>query len=438
MLKKPNRIINSIQILFLTSFFLLLFGCSVSPTLQNKSLDYLARTETQSDGNVRVSAVVLSPEETKTSFDFPLADKNVQPIWIEIENKEDIELNLMLLSLDSDYFSPSEVAWMFRSFEEKESYGHVNVKIANEKTKSLDEMIDMFMQRHIPVVVPPGTTVSGYVYTNLDPDTKVFTIDLFGEKESRSFDFIQLVPGFEADFMTVDFNKLYMPNEVKDLDFKGLRDYLEALPCCVLGGDKKTAGDPLNLVMVGDGPHVLATLVHQGWNLTETVSSDTMWRTVVSSLFGSKYITSPVSPLYLFDRPQDISFQKARETVDERNHMRLWRAPVTLQGKKVFVGQISRDIGIKFSSKTFVTHKIDPVVDEARLYIALDMITSQNIKALGYVKGVGYSDPKKPQYNYTEDPYYTDGNRVVLIFSEDRVPIENIQYLPWEQAQKMK
>jgi hypothetical protein len=57
---------------------------------------------------------------------------------------------------------------------------------------------------------------------------------------------------------------------------------------------------------------------------------------------------------------------------------------------------------------------------------------------LGYVKGVGYSDPKKPQYNYTEDPYYTDGNRVVLIFSEDRVPIENIQYLPWEQAQKMK
>ena len=182
MLKKPNRIINSIQILFLTCFFLLLFGCSVSPTLQNKSLDYLARTETQSDGNVRVSAVVLSPEETKTSFDFPLADKNVQPIWIEIENKEDIELNLMLLSLDSDYFSPSEVAWMFRSFEEKESYGQVNVKIANEKTKSLDEMIDMFMQRHIPVVVPPGTTVSGYVYTNLDPDTKVFTIDLFGRK----------------------------------------------------------------------------------------------------------------------------------------------------------------------------------------------------------------------------------------------------------------
>lgn len=29
------------------------------------------------------------------------------------ENKEDKELYLMLLSLDSDYFSPSEAAWRF-------------------------------------------------------------------------------------------------------------------------------------------------------------------------------------------------------------------------------------------------------------------------------------------------------------------------------------
>jgi hypothetical protein len=353
---------------------------------------------------------------------------------MEIENKEDTELYVMLLSLDADYFSPSEVAWKFRSFEEKEKNDRKNAV----KTKNLDELIEMFMQKHIPVVVPPGKTVSGYVYTNLDPDTKVFTIDLFGEKESRSFDFVQLVPGFQADYMTVDFNKLYMPNEVRHLDLKGLRDYLESLPCCVLGGDKKTAGDPLNLVLIGEGADVLATLVHQGWNLTETMSGDTMWRTVASSLFGSKYTTSPVSPLYLFDRPQDIALQKARETVDERNHLRLWRAPVTYKGKKVFVGQISRDIGVKFSSKTFVTHKIDPVVDEARLYISLDMIASQDIKALGYVKGVGISDRKKTQYNYTEDPYYTDGKRVVLIFSDESVPIEDIEYLPWEQVSEIK
>ena len=246
MFKKCNEFIGYQQIVLFLLFLLVLPGCTLSPSPQKESLDYLARSETQISGNVRVSAVVLSPKESQKSFGYPLADKAVQPVWMEIENKEDTELYVMLLSLDADYFSPSEVAWKFRSFQDEEQ----NDKKNAVKTKNLDELIEMFMQKHIPVVVPPGKTVSGYVYTNLDPDTKVFTIDLFGEKESRSFDFVQLVPGFQADYMTVDFNKLYMPNEVRHLDLKGLRDYLESLPCCVLGGDKKTAGDPLNLVPV--------------------------------------------------------------------------------------------------------------------------------------------------------------------------------------------
>lgn len=432
MKKKLNVLARYAQVLLLPLFFLLLSGCTMAPAPQTESLDYRARAKTQTDGKVRVSAVVLSPEETKKSFGLPLAKKGVQPVWVEIENKEDKEFYVMLLSLDSDYFSPSEVAWMFRSFGEDNTDEEKNI----DEKKSLDEKIEMFLQRHIPVVVPPHSTVSGYIYTNLDPAAKVFTVELFGKQETKLFEFIQVVPGFKADFMGVDLDQIYMPNKVQDLDLKGLRAYLETLPCCVLGGDKKTAADPLNLVIVGNELDLLATLVRRGWELTETVNSDTMWRTVVSSVFGSKYRTSPVSPLYLFDRPQDFALQKARHTVDERNHLRLWYAPVTLNGEKVFVGQISRDIGVKFSSKTFVTHKIDPIVDEARLYITLDMAASRNLRALGYVKGVGYSDRKTPRFNYTEDPYYTDGQRTVLILGKDRLPLESIEYLPWEQARE--
>jgi hypothetical protein len=119
--------------------------------------------------------------------------------------------------------------------------------------------------------------------------------------------------------------------------------------------------------------------------------------------------------------------------VNQRNHLRLWLAPVTLDGQNVWVGQISRDIGIRFTSKTFVTHKIDPVVDEARLYITLDIVTSESLRALGYVKGVGYSDHDSPQFNYTKDPYYTDGLRVVLILDDERSPLNNLEFLPWEK-----
>ena len=137
--------------------------------------------------------------------------------------------------------------------------------------------------------------------------------------------------------------------------------------------------------------------------------------------------------MYLFDRSHDAALQKTRGTVDERNHLRLWRAPVTLNGQMVWVGQISRDIGVRFSRKTFVTHKIDPHVDEARLYITLDLAASQGIQAIGYVKGVGSSNRQSPRFNYTKDPYYTDGLRVVLLFGKARYPLDSIDYLPWAQ-----
>lgn len=401
--------------------FLLLVGCT-APPLQTESLDYRARAETQINGGVRVSAVILSPQETENSFALPLAKKGIQPVWLEIENQEDKTLYLMLLSLDPNYFSPSEVAWMFQGQAEG----------------SVDDLSDAFLAQHVPVVISPHSTVSGYVYTNLDPGVKAFTVELFGVQEHRTLEFIQTVPGFEADFMRVDFARLYAPSEVRDVDLDGLRQYLEDLPCCVLGGDAKSLGDPLNLVIVGDGLHVLATLVRQGWDLTETMRRDTVWRTIASSVFRSQYRTSPVSPLYLFERPQDAALQKTRGSVDERNHLRLWLAPVTLNGRKVWVGQISRDIGVRFSRKTFVTHKIDPYIDEARLYISLDIAASRSLQAVGYVKGVGYSDRESPHFNYTKDPFYTDGLRVVLIFGKARYPLDSIQFLRWEQPKPIK
>ena len=93
---------------------------------------------------------------------------------------------------------------------------------------------------------------------------------------------------------------------------------------------------------------------------------------------------------------------------------------------------------MKFSSKTFVTHKIDPVVDEARLYITLDVAASQALKAMGYTKGVGYSNREAPRFNYTKDPYYTDGLRVVLILGKERRSLDSVEFLHWENLTGQK
>jgi hypothetical protein len=391
-------------------------GCATWKPPEPTPAAFRERAQTRERGGVRVSAALVTKQEAEQSFATKVVQSGIQPVWLEIENREREEYVLMPIVMDPDYFSPSEAAWKTRGLGERRS----------------EEKMQYFLEQHVPITIAPGTTASGFVYTNFDPGAKAFSVALVGETQSRRFDYVLEVPGFQADYARIEPESHYERQEIRDLDLAGLRAWLEELPCCVLGGDRKTPGDPMNLVVVGDGNDVLATFVSRGWDLTETLTTGSALRTGFSSVFGSRYRTSPVSPLYVFDRPQDAALQKARATVDERNHLRLWLAPVSFAGSAVWVGQISRDIGVKLSSKTIVTHKIDPVVDEARFYVLQDIALSGYMDRAGYVKGVGFTSPEEPRYNFTLDPYFTDGLRVVLFLTDEAVGFDEIDWLEWE------
>jgi hypothetical protein len=152
-------------------------------------------------------------------------------------------------------------------------------------------------------------------------------------------------------------------------------------------------------------------------------------------LLRSQYDTAPVSPLYLFGRYQDLALQKARSTVSQRNHLRLWMAPFTLEGQKVWMGQISRDVGVKLTTKSWslTTHRISAHVDQERDYLLQDLLLTGLVERFGYVKGVGESTPASPRENLTDDPYYTDGLRLVVVLgSEPHWPLQ-AQLLEWER-----
>ena len=69
-------------------------------------------------------------------------------------------------------------------------------------------------------------------------------------------------------------------------------------------------------------------------------------------------------------------------------------------------------------SPTLTTHEIDPDVDEARDYLLEDLLESQKVAKIGFVDGVGKTDPDNPRYNITDSPYWTDGMRAVFVFTE--------------------
>jgi hypothetical protein len=109
-----------------------------------------------------------------------------------------------------------------------------------------------------------------------------------------------------------------------------------------------------------------------------------------------------------------MALQKGRSDVNQRNHMRLWLAPVTFEGRPVWVGQISRDIGVRLTRRTITTHKIDPAVDETRWYLLQDLFFSDGLARFGFVGGVGASTAEQARTNYTGDPYITDGRRAIF------------------------
>jgi hypothetical protein len=323
--------------------------------------------------------------------------------------------------VDPEYFSPLEAAYRsHRTFG-----GATNAAIDRH-----------FHEKQMPSYVAEASEESGFVLTNLDEGSKPVEVLLVGDRKTQSFSFLLPVPGLRKDWELVDRDRLRDPNEVRSYDEEEVRRALAALPCCTTDASGKSFGDPLNLVVVGGtDEEVYPAFLRRGWYETEQIYGRSVWRTLRSFLFGSRYRYSPVSPLYVFGRPQDIALQKARQTVHERNHLRLWRAPFRFGDRPVWIGQISRDVGVRFTPRTWnlTTHAIDPDVDESRFYLFQDLLASQKLAAIGYVGGVGAAPLERPRENLTGDPYFTDGLRAVFVLSDDAVPYDEVDFLDWEE-----
>ena len=388
---------------------LAVYGCASFNPRPIEEVPFKARAKTQSENNVRVTAAVLSAEETKAVFDLDLYNKGIQPIWIEIENNDEERVWFPPAGIDRNYFSPLEVTYPHHSTFSKET----------------NNRMDKYFHDHgIRGNIKPGTVRSGFVFTNLDLGTKIFNVDVVGEDHQiRTFTFFISVPGLRVSYADVDFDNLYAKDEIVSCETEDdLRKALESLPCCSTNENGEKQADPLNLVIVGHGRTVHRALIRSGWDETGTPE-----RLVAMT---EQYRYTPVSPFYLYGRPQDAAFRKTRETADERNHLRLWLSPIRYKGERVWVGQISRDIKVRYIPNKF---QIEPIVDEARVYILQDLWYSQTLAKFGYVKGVGAASMSKPRKTLEDDSYFTDGYRLVVWVSRKPIAFSEVEALHWER-----
>lgn len=396
---------------------------------------FLERAAVQQDDELEVCAAVLDHRESERFFGVPLARRGIQPVWLQIRNKGRNAFRLRLASIDPGYFPPLEAALI--------NHFHIGRRILGFGLLGLSFYLPLLLLLPLKVLgawtanrrmnaffqeqgigwglIRPGTEITGFVFTTLDEGTKQFAVRLISAAGAKDFSFAIPVPGLRVDYGRKELDVLAYSGEAVECDEAELQKRLAALPRSTSNRKGTVEGDPLNLVVAGDFATVLRGFGAR-WDETETITFKTCWRTARAFLRGSRYRYSPVSPLYVAGRSQDFALQKARQTINQRLHLRLWITPLRFEGKPVWIGQVSRDIGVRFTPKTWnlTTHRIDPDVDDARDYVLDDLMETGRVAQVGYMAGVGAAERTAPRRNLTGDPYFTDGLRAVAVFAETR------------------
>jgi hypothetical protein len=415
---------------------------------------FLTRGQSQETPLARVTVAVLSAQESQQLFGVPLARRSIQPVFLRVENRHTTPLRLYVLDIDPHYYTPLETAginhfsvlkrlsaigiaaWYFLPL-----LGLLPLKLWSA-ARANRWMDDCFRQQAFPLrPIPPGETAEGFVYVTLDAGSKTVRICLYatggpGTEDAPSqlsglslvphgpavdLTFVIPVPGISADYHSRDFADLYGESDLVACDLPTLAQRLKEMPAATTNAKGLRHGDPVNLIVIGEFETVLSAFTAR-WDESETITLATCWKTVKAFLFGAEYRYSPVSPLHLFGRSQDIALQRIRSSINERLHLRLWLTPLRFSQRPVWVGQISRDIGVRFTTQVWnlTTHRVDPNVDESRDYVVEDLLRAERVDAVAYVDGVGACDFDQPKLNLTGDPYFTDGKRAVIALSKAR------------------
>jgi hypothetical protein len=391
------------------------FGFSPDPS---DISTFMARARQRSAPGIKVDASALGESESRRFFGENLARRNIQPVWLSIENQTDDQLAFISIAMDPHYYSPYEVAYRFRGL----------MSFAANRARN-----EFFLSHQIASVLPAHSKTTGFVYGVLDAGIKYAHIVIAGPKRVETFDFALPVPGPKFVGTDIGADTIYPGKKIKDLDLESLRTTIAKQACCTTNADGTRNGDPLNLVIVESQQSPIVPFISRGWHLARQLDFASDIETARAFIFRDEFLTSPVSPLYVFNRKEDFVLQKARSTINERVHARFWLTPYTFEGRRVWIGQVSRDIGVRLTFQTWnlTTHKVAPDVDFDRAYMLQDILLSGFVARYGYVDGVGAAPASAPRTNLTGDPYYTDGLRAVIFLSNETTPLGNIERLPW-------
>ena len=177
-------------------------------------------------------------------------------------------------------------------------------------------------------------------------------------------------------------------------------------------------GDMVNFLIIGSQAAMEKVFTTAGWAKVDVNVKETVLNGFLSSVSKESYLTMPMSPLYLFGRQQDYGWAHAEpiSVVASRNHLRIWKAGLDVNGRTLWVGAATHDVGFeKDQRNNGLTHKIDPNIDLERDYV------EKTLTSTGLVAEVTHVLPQNPMQEAktaTGGSFHSNGQVLVLKLGE--------------------
>jgi LssY C-terminus len=177
-------------------------------------------------------------------------------------------------------------------------------------------------------------------------------------------------------------------------------------------------GDMVNFLIIGSQDAMQKVFTTAGWVKVDANVKETVLNGFLASMSKESYLTMPMSPLYLFGRQQDYGWAHAEpiSVVASRNHLRIWKAGFDVNGRTLWVGAATHDVGFeKDQRNNGLTHKIDPNIDLERDYV------EKTLTSTGLVEEVTHILPRNPMQEAktaTGGSFHSNGQVLVLKLGE--------------------
>lgn len=173
-------------------------------------------------------------------------------------------------------------------------------------------------------------------------------------------------------------------------------------------------GDPINIGIAGDKSQIITAFKQAGWNAADQLTLRSAADIGFAILFDRPYPDAPVSTLVFEGRPQDLAFEKPiGNSPDRRNHVRFWHTAQTIDGKTLWLGSASLDIGAGVSHDTGqITHHIGSDIDAERDLIIKRLVAAGLVERVVETRGRGATQDGR---NGGGDRYFTDGMAKIAI-----------------------